>query len=487
MKPTSVSSRLLPPIVGSVVALTLVILVAGGVAMRVTVVKHAERRSAAVGPAAAHEVALMMRLGDHWNLQDLVGQIGANPDIAVARVLLGDGTIKASSKQEEVGTLVPAHVRQERPEGDRMPASIWNASVIHTVQSFHNSSACWKCHDRNVEVLGVLDVDTAVNPHITGLTAFGMLSTLLGLLYVAAVVGIAAPTLSRVVVRPLRPVIDGFRAVESGELITVGQKTGTEEIDAVIDGYNGMIEQLRNAKVTEEQKRHLEMERAEQLASVGQMAAGLAHEFRNPLSNVKAVVEVVAAETPCDDPRNQVLHAAAVELDRMDQILRDLMQYARPRPPSITWFDLNAVVKEVSSLTVSPTSGRARVQIDTPPDPAVVVGDPDIVRQVLVNLLLNAQQAVPASIEPSISVSTGTNGAHAWCRVRDNGPGVPAARAQAIFQPFVTTKVKGTGLGLAISRRALALQNGQLTLDNPGEPGASFTFMLPLADSNLIV
>ena len=109
-----------------------------------------------------------------------------------------------------------------------------------------------------------------------------------------------------------------------------------------------------------------------------------------------------------------------------------------------------------------------------------VVGDADMVRQVLVNLLLNAQQAVAAT-GAEFSMTTGHDGQRAWCRVRDNGPGVPVDRAASLFQPFVTTKTRGTGLGLAISRRIVELQSGQLMLDNPGEPGASFTFTLPLA------
>lgn len=481
MKRTSVSGKLLPPIVVAVVALTLAILIVGAVAMRVAVVNRAEQRGLMLGPAAAHEIAMTMRLREHRDLQDLIEGLGSNPDLEVSRILLPDGTVKASSRPDEVGARLTAHVHQERPRGDYFPNSLWRASIVHTTQIFYNHPECSKCHDPNVPVVGILDLDTAVNPHLTGLTAFGMLSVLLGLLYVAAVIGIAAPTLSRVVVQPLRSVIDGFREVEAGELSTIGQKTGTTEVDAVIDGYNGMIEQLRNAKVMEEEKRRLEMERAEQLASIGQMAAGLAHEFRNPLSNVKAVVEVIAAETPREDARNEVLRAAVVELDRMDQILHDLLQYARPRPPAITCFDLNELVREIGTLTF-PNGGKSRLSVETPSTPALVVGDPDTVRQVLVNLLLNAQQAVPAGTDPQITVTTGSDKARGFCRVRDNGPGVPAARANAIFQPFVTTKPRGTGLGLAISRRALALQNGDLSLDNPGQPGASFTFTLPLAE-----
>jgi C4-dicarboxylate-specific signal transduction histidine kinase len=102
-------------------------------------------------------------------------------------------------------------------------------------------------------------------------------------------------------------------------------------------------------------------------------------------------------------------------------------------------------------------------------------------RQVLVNVLLNAQQAISPPQAAEFTITTGYDGQRGWCRVRDNGPGVPLDRTASVFQPFVTTKTRGTGLGLSISRRVMELQSGQLTLDNPGEPGASFTLTLPLA------
>jgi signal transduction histidine kinase len=211
------------------------------------------------------------------------------------------------------------------------------------------------------------------------------------------------------------------------------------------------------------------------------MAAGLAHEFRNPLSSVRAVLEVVAQDTASGEARG-ILRDAAGELDRLDQIVRDLLQYARPRPPAVLAFDLNELVNEVAGFTLArAVSAGGTLRLELAPGTLPVVADPDMVRQVLVNLLLNAQQAVPAGTVPVFTVSTGASSGDAWCRVRDNGPGIPADRAATVFQPFMTTKARGTGLGLSISRRVMEVQGGRLGLDNAGEPGASFTLTLPLA------
>jgi signal transduction histidine kinase len=279
----------------------------------------------------------------------------------------------------------------------------------------------------------------------------------------------------------MQRLIDALRRVEAGDLSTKVQASGTIEVDAVVDGFNRMVARLRQGDAAEKEAHRLQMERAEQLAAVGQMAAGLAHEFRNPLSSVRAVIEVVAQDAPSAEARD-ILRDAAGELDRLDQIVRDLLQYARPRTPAVVTFDLNALVAEVAEFTLARAlSAGGTLRLDPGADVPAVRADPDMVRQVLVNLLLNAQQAVQPPSVPVFTITTGANGRVAWCRIRDNGPGVPLARAPSVFQPFMTTKARGTGLGLSISRRVMEVQGGSLTLDNAGEPGASFTLTLPIA------
>lgn len=110
----------------------------------------------------------------------------------------------------------------------------------------------------------------------------------------------------------------------------------------------------------------------------------------------------------------------------------------------------------------------------------MVRADAEMVQQVVVNLVLNALQAIEAQQDGRIVVSSDVSGTEAVCMVRDNGPGLAPEQAEVIFRPFMTTKARGTGLGLATSRRLIELQGGRLWLANPGERGACFTFTLPL-------
>jgi signal transduction histidine kinase len=474
--------KLLVPIAGAAALLTVAVTLLGGRLMRGALIERAEVRAEELAAAERDEVLSFARQGDHRNLQDVVQAAGRHPDVASIRVIRPDGLVRAASRQSDVGARMLDHVRQRHSGGDYIEAaaaSIPHSGIVHAVRAFTNGPECARCHKADQPVIALLDVDIAVNEHRTGVRAFGQLSSLFGLLYFVAAVGIAVPTLGYIVVRPLRRVIAALKRVEAGDLSTRVAPTGTAEVDAVVDGFNGMVARLRQGRAAEQEAQRLQMERVEQLAAVGQLAAGLAHEFRNPLSSVRAVLEVVADE-PGPRESRQILRDAAGELDRLDQIVRDLLQYARPRTPAIARFDLNALVVEVADFTLArAVSSGAILRIDAP-DIADVLGDADMVRQVLVNLLLNAQQAAPPS-GVAITITTGTEGQHAWCRVCDNGPGVPLDRAPSVFRPFVTTKTRGTGLGLSISRRIIELQAGQLTLDNPGEAGASFTFTLPLA------
>jgi signal transduction histidine kinase len=218
----------------------------------------------------------------------------------------------------------------------------------------------------------------------------------------------------------------------------------------------------------------------EQLATIGEMAASLAHEIRNPLSGTKAAVDVLAGQERDEEPK-RILRHVSEELGRVDSVVRQLLNFAKPKAPVLARVDLRGLLHDAVMLTrpKAATQG-ALLEVLGETGAGDVLADADMVQQVVVNLLLNALQATEGLPAPSVVISTGLLDGQASCSVRDNGPGVPADRADAIFRPFVTTKPRGTGLGLATSRRLVELQGGRLWLENPGEPGARFTFTLPL-------
>jgi hypothetical protein len=485
MQSKTLIRRLLPPLAGVVGVLTLAVLIVGMIAMRGAVLDRARSRAAILSSSERDGLERLMRAGDHSDLQNLVEQMARVPDVAAVRIIRPNGIVHASSMPSEIGSPAGSHRVQTSPQGDLIPASVNGAArneplAVHVVQPFLNKPSCSRCHATPGDILGYLDLDAHINTHLTGLTAFGTLSGALGLLYLAAVLGVALPLVNQVVRRPVRQITSAMREVQAGDLGARVEPCGTREIDAVVDGFNQMVDQLRHGRAAEETARRLELERVEQLATVGEIAAGLAHEVRNPISGVKAVLEIIVRDTS-DEERRGVLRDATNELMRIDRILRELLQYARPKKPVQGPLDLNALVRDAAAFTQRGAGpGAASVTCEVDPALPQAHGDPDQIRQVLVNLLINAQQA--AGPGGQVHVTTGQRESTVWCRVRDTGPGVPVDRADTVFRPFATTKARGTGLGLSISRRIMELHGGSLTLDNPGQPGASLTFALAQAE-----
>jgi two-component system, NtrC family, sensor kinase len=292
-------------------------------------------------------------------------------------------------------------------------------------------------------------------------------------------IGIAV-VLVVVVVRPVNRLSRSMDELEHGDLDVSARPEGTREIDRLAAGFNEMVGRLKRAKEIEDESHRANMARVEQLATVGEMAASLAHELRNPLSGVKAAIDVLASEEQAEEPRRIMRHVSE-ELARVDGVVRQLLNFARPRAPVLGRVDLHDLLKHTVMMSKSKAAAQhSALDLHLRPEPIVVHADPEMVQQVVVNLLINALHATEGHEYGWVVVATDVSGGEAVCSVRDNGPGVPTERSEAIFRPFMTTKARGTGLGLATSRRLIELQGGRLWLANHGEAGACFNFTLPL-------
>lgn len=478
----SLFRRLIPPLVLVIALLTVVVTFVGRSKMNDALTDRARRRAVALSAVERDGILRLMRAGAHSDLQYVLEQIGRSPDIDVVRLVRPDGLVSSSSHPHETGSLLPGHVVQADGDGDLMRitarAEAPPSLVVHVVQPFRNTPECQECHREQGPVIAWLDIDVDVNEHAIGFATFTSLSAALGGLYLLAAVGILVPGLRRAALSPLKRLTDAMGLVRDGDLAVSVAPAGTREIDTVVSGFNRMVGDLKQARAVEEEARRNQMERVEQLAVVGELAAGLAHEVRNPLSGVKAVLDVLTRECE-DESRKRVLKDASGELVRIDQILKELLQFARPKPPAIQPFGFNDLVRDAVALSFTGGVGQPRARCDLDATLPTAMGDAGQIRQVLVNLLINAQHAAMRGGE--VVVSSGQGDGYIWCRVQDDGPGVPIDRAETIFKPFFTSKSRGTGLGLSISRRIMEMHGGRLVLDNPGMQAASFTFMLPSA------
>lgn len=211
------------------------------------------------------------------------------------------------------------------------------------------------------------------------------------------------------------------------------------------------------------------------LATLGQLAAVVAHEVRNPLAGLRASLQVLTGRVPTAADRD-VVAAMIQRIDNLNEKVEDLLLYARPKPARLQAVDVGALLREVGASARNAT-GHGGPAIEVTGD-ARACADTDMLRAALLNICINACQAAGTA-----AVDAVIEGRGGFCRIaiRDRGPGIPPAVRERMFEPFFTTRPGGTGLGLAIVRRLMELQNGDIELhDRPGG-GTIAEVTIPLA------
>lgn len=295
-----------------------------------------------------------------------------------------------------------------------------------------------------------------------GIFLFGSLASV--------IVGIV---MSDILVRPLRALTRGVRAIASGDYRQRVPEAGGREIAQLASGFNGMAEQLDKLRDLE-----IELRRRDRLSALGQAAMVIAHEVRNPLGIIKTSTEVVRNRARLAGTEDKMLGYVIDEVRRIETLMRDFLDFAHPKPPVKTELKMRSVIDRVAAIA-APELERRRIAIavtDTSGG-ATVLGDPDQLHQACLNLILNAMDAMPegGTIRAIVAADKGC----VSLTIRDEGQGVPKAVRDEIFNPFFTTKTKGTGLGLAKVQAVAEAHGGSADcVSEPGEGGA-FTIVLP--------
>ncbi len=287
----------------------------------------------------------------------------------------------------------------------------------------------------------------------------------------------------------------------SGDVLPVGLRLlPLEGKDGALLGTVAIFQDLREQKAREEQWR-----RRDRLASLGALAAGVAHEIRNPLAGIGTSAQILKRRLESGDPRSQFADLILEEVTRLDRIVESLLQFARPTTPKLTRQSILPALEKALML-VHELAVRQNVLLrveraDRVPELYV---DSDQILQVLLNVVMNALQALSKGGEISIGVRPARKraaersalGRRATDRllsrkaaplqdvvelvIRDNGPGIPAAALARVFDPFFTTRTQGTGLGLSICQSIIREHGGTISIESVVGQGTSVTIDLPV-------
>ena len=225
-----------------------------------------------------------------------------------------------------------------------------------------------------------------------------------------------------------------------------------------------------------QRKANESLRRAERLKTLGEMAAGMAHEVKNPLAAIRSSAQILAGHVTGKDA--EFAGIVVSEVDRLNRVVNEFLHYARPAPLRREPVKLRVVLDSCLELLAPVIRDKGiNVRTDYPEAEAAVSADPAQLRQVFLNLLLNAVQAVDN--HGGVEVSVRQSGRETRVTVKDAGPGIPADKLKRVFDPFFSTKPGGTGLGLPIAQRIIAEHGGRLVLESkPGE-GTTATVILP--------
>jgi len=383
------------------------------------------------------------------------------------------------------------------------------------VTPIYNEPACStaECHAHppEMKVLGVLDVDLdldQVDKELTRIKLRGAGFTLIAILSIGLFLVFFT---KRFVDAPIRRLIEGTRAVSEMQLDHPIEIHSSEELSALAQSFNVMRERLKEAmtelnelnqglesKVKERTEQlelaHKKLIQADRLASLGQLAASVAHEINNPLSgvlNLSMLMQRILKDTGVPPERlpefRKYLAQVTAETSRAGRIVSDLLAFSRRSKPAAGEADLNRIVETTLSL-VDHKLRLLNIEVEknlAERLPTIVCDAPQI-QQVVINLVLNAAEALAGRTNGRVAVRTGEISEGVFVEVEDNGEGISPAILTKIFDPFFTTKEegKGVGLGLAVVYGIVKAHGGEVEVSSTQNVGTVFRVTLPLVSDD---
>jgi two-component system NtrC family sensor kinase len=402
----------------------------------------------------------------------LVDRIQEVAGVDTATIFFGDLRVSTNVQDEAGNRAIGTRVSQEVFDqvlvaGQEFtgPAYVVNQWYITRYQPLYN-------HTRNI--VGMLYVGAKQASFLRLRTSFRTQIFLIAGATIFLAILIAFPV-SFSISRPLTGLARATRQVAQGDWSVRVPVEGYHEMRTLARSFNTMVATLKEAQEQLVQK--------EKLASVGQLAAGVAHEINNPLGSVLLYADILRKETP--DPETQTqqdLDMIIREATRCKTIVNDLLNFSRQNEVMAQQTALNDVLRELVEEARKQTLYEdVEIVTDLEPDLPPIQADPLQLRQVLINLMNNAAEAMPQGGTLTLRSRSGPTPNHVVVQVEDTGVGIPPENMKKLFTPFFTTKPigKGTGLGLAIIYGIVKMHRGQIAVQSePGE-GTRFTITLP--------
>ena len=454
-------------------------------------------------------------------VQETVDAIGSAEGVNRVRILNNKGKVRYSSRKEEIGSFVgedspmckACHYNPDKPTTTLLSEEKWTIvrgkegnRVLNIIEPIYNEPACYSAachiHTKKQKVLGIIESDLSLALLDKAIRKQGVAITVYVIGFIFAISLVLCTILWKLVTRPVATLVEGMEKVGSGDLDFRANIKTRDEIGILAKAFNSMTTDLKAAReimvnwtktLENEVEKKTEVIRrtqgqlihTEKLASLGRMAAGVAHEINNPLTGIVTFAHLMLKRVPPESLEKEDLEVIIEQAERCSKIIKGLLGFARATAVEKGPTDINEVLKR-SIQMVSNKVDFHNIKFDINMDDTLspVIADSSQFQQVFLNMLVNAADAMDGRGTITISSRTVFEDEKPFVEIEftDTGPGISGENMEKIFEPFFSTKPvgKGTGLGLAVSHGIVQEHKGRIFVKSEPGHGASFFVRLPL-------
>jgi two-component system NtrC family sensor kinase len=426
--------------------------------------------------------------GKSKEVQHILEAVGGYHNIREVRIFSPNGVILKSSKRWMIGRKVDSATEKWfLADRFKRPIKRTDEGIFSVLFPIENDERCFHCHGSIVKMNGILSVDVSMaqTQEKVGELIKTMLLWAFGITVLLAIS--LSLFLTRFVTNPIQDLIITMERAEQG-LEARAEVKSSDDIGRLGLAFNSLLSKLELARRRVERYHYEQMKRADRLASIGEMAAGIAHEIKNPLAGIAGVIQVIKKDMLVGDQKKAVLDEVLSQVERMDKAVRNLLSFARPPEPKMTLVDINELIGKLLDF-LAPQFAKNAILTERRLASGLpwLTLDPDLVQQALINIALNAIQAMPEGgkfiVETKSTKPSGNAPGSVEIVFIDTGKGVSAENMSRIFGPFFTTRQQGTGLGLSITQRIIEQHNGEINVTSAPGKGATFTISFPYPEA----
>ncbi len=422
--------------------------------------------------------------GKSKEVQNILEAVGKYHNIHGITIFSPNGVILKASKRSLIGRKVDPSTQRWFLAGKfKEPIKRRDEGIFSVLFPIENDQRCFRCHGSTAKLNGILAVDVSM-AHAQAKIAEVSKTMFLWAFGVTSILAVSLSLfLTYYVSNPIQELISTMERAERGLEARVEVKS-SDDIGRLGDAFNSLLTKLERARRRVERYHYEQMKRADRLASIGEMAAGIAHEIKNPLAGIAGVIQVFKADLAVGDQKRMVLDEVLSQVERMDKAVKNLLSFARPPEPRMTLVDINELIGKLLDF-LEPQFAKNGIVTERKLSPGLpwLTLDPDLIQQALINIELNAIQAMPEggtfTVETKSSLPAGENPGSVEIEFSDSGKGISQDNLNRIFNPFFTTRQQGTGLGLSITQRIIEQHGGEINVVSAPGKGTRFTVVFP--------